>query len=201
MLVCLGFAAAAQAGTVSINFQEDGTGDLGVGPKIFTESGASLTVQGFSATGGVDLWEKVTSGDPTETGLGLANDADNHEILPGSFIQLSIPPTGVAGVVLTLVMATSIQAGETVEVTFGDASGVLGSTVLLPGPLTGTGTSSYTIPPSSHPFIDITALSGNVLVDAAVITTPTVPDGGTTILLLGGVSTILGLCRSAKKGK
>jgi hypothetical protein len=194
MLACLGFATA-QAATVSINFQEAGTGDLGSGSKTFTENGVSLTAQGFSATGAVDLWEKVTSGDPTETGLGLAKDADNHEILPGSFIQLSLPPTGVAGAVLTLIMTTSIQAGETVEVTFSDTFGVLGSAVMPPGPLTGSVTSIYTIPLSSHPFVDITALGGNVLLDGAVITTPNVPDGGSTIVLLGGVVAAFGLIR------
>jgi hypothetical protein len=194
MLACWGFAAATQAGTVSINFQEDGTGDLGSGSKTFTENGISLTAQGFSATGAVDLWEKVTSGDPTETGLGLANDPE-HEILPGSFIQLNLPPTGVAGAVLTLIMTTSIQAGETVEVTFGDTSGVFGSAVMPPGPLTGSVTSIYTIPLSSHPFVDITALGGNVLLDGAVIITPNVPDSGSTIVLLSGVITALGLIR------
>jgi hypothetical protein len=195
MLSCFGFAAAAQAGSISINFQEDGTGDLGIGARTFTESGIGLAAQGFSAAGAVDLWEKVTPGDPTETGLGLANDLNDHEILPGSFIQLSLPPIGVPGAVLTLVLTTSVQAGETVEVTFGDISGVLGSAVMSPGPQTGSISSSYTIPLSSHPFVDITALGGNVLLDGAVITTPNVPDGGTTIVLLGGAITALSLIR------
>jgi hypothetical protein len=191
MLGCLGVAAVAQAGTVSINFQQNGTGDLGAGAKTFTQDGVSLTAQGFSASGGVDLWAK-TSGDPTETGLGLANDPNDHEILPGSFVQLTVPPSGVSGAILTLIMTGSIQSGEIVDVRFGNTSGTLGTTVI--GTQTGGGTASFTIP-SGTGFVDVTSDAGNVLLDAAVITTPNVPDGGTTIVLLGGAITALGLIR------
>jgi hypothetical protein len=195
MLACAGFAAVAQAGTVTINFQELGSNlDLGPGAKTFTAGGVSLTAQGFSLTGDVDLWAKLTSGDPSETGLGLANDAD-HEIHKGSFIQLSIPPTGVAGAVLTLLTSGSLQGTETVAITFGDTSGTLGGFPPPGNTHSGGGVFTFTIPSSIHPFLDITGTLGNVLLDSVVITFPTVPDGGMTIMLLGGAVTALGLIR------
>ena len=188
----MGFAGAAQANTVMINFQDHGTGDLGSGPITFTENGASITAEGFGP-GNHDLYAKFTMGNLSETGLGLANDTVDHEILPGSFIQLDLASLLPKGSVLTLLVTGSIQAGESAEVFLGTTSGTIGST-----PVAGNGVSgareSFNITATTG-FLDITAGAGNILLDSVTVVTPNVPDGGTTIVLLGGAITALGLIR------
>jgi hypothetical protein len=192
MTACVGFAAAAQATDVTIDFQNHGTGNLGVTTDTFSDGGASIVASGFSATGPVDLW--VKSGSPSETGLGLANDTTDHEILPGSFIQLTVPPAP-PGSTLKLVVTGSIQSGESVEVFFGATSGTIGSTPITGGSVSGD-QQTFLIPAGDQSgFIDVTAGAGNILLDSAVVTIPNVPDGGLTIALLGGALTALGLAR------
>jgi hypothetical protein len=194
MTACVGFAAAAHATDVTITFLENGLGDLGSGAKTFTDGGASITAQGFSASGPVDLWAKQ-SGDPAETGLGLANDPTDHEIFPGSFIQLTVPP-GPAGSTLKLVVTGSIQSGEGALVWFGTTSGTIGLTPVPPAGGVSGDQQTFNIPAGDQSgFIDITASAGNILLDSAVVTVPNVPDGGLTIALLGGALTALGLAR------
>ena len=193
-LACLGFTAGLHAatGSVTINFQEHGNNmDLGAGAVTFTESPISLTAQAFGPNG--NLFSKFTSGDPTETGLGFANESQ-HEIAPGDFIQLTLPPTGPAGSVLTLILTGSLQGTETVSLRSSDTSGVLGTEFASHS---GDGNFLFTIPSSalSHGFLDVTANSGDVVLAAATVTFPLVPDGGTTIALLGGAITALGLIR------
>ena len=190
MTACIGFAAAAHANDVTIDFQNNGTGNLGVTTDTFSDNGASIVASGFSASGPVNLWVKNAGGD--ETGLGLANDTVDHEILPGSFIQLTLPP-GPPGSTLKLVVTGSIQALEQVEVFSGPNAGVLNSTPV--GSQVGGETATFTIAPGTTGFIDITSGTGNVLLDSAVVTVPNVHDGGLTIALLGGALTALGVAR------
>jgi hypothetical protein len=178
-----------------IDFQNLGLGDLGAGAKTFSDGGASITAEGFSASGPVDLWAKV-SGSPSETGLGLANDSAAHEILPGSFVQLDLGTLAPPGSTLTLVVTGSIQSGESAEVFHGTTSGTLGgsTTGITAGSVSGE-QQSYTITGLTTGFLDITAGAGNILLDSVTVVTPNVPDGGTTIVLLGGAITALGLIR------
>jgi hypothetical protein len=193
MLACAAFAVAAQANDVTIDFVNLGLGDLGSGAKTFSDGGASIVAQGFSASGPVDLYAK-DGGTSSEHGLGLANDSADHEIMSGSFIQLTVPP-GPPGSTLKLVVTGSIQSGESAEVFFGTTSGTLGSTSIAGGPVIGE-QQVFIIPAGDQSgFIDVTASAGNILLDIAVVTIPNVPDGGLTIALLGGAITALGLIR------
>ena len=200
-LAAVGFAVAMDANAAVINFQENdspaNTSTLLGLTATFTDGGASLTAAGFGPNGPVDLYAKFTSGDPTETGLGLVNDpSGDHEITVGSFIQLTVPPSP-AGSTLDLIIAGSVQANETALVFFGTANGVLGATPILGSAGPGADQTMYSIGPfgAGPGYIDITAGNGNVLLDSATVTVPPVPDGGMTVAMLGGALSLLGLVR------
>ena len=197
-LAAIGFAGALDANAVTITFQENdspvNTSTVLGTSATFTEGVASITATGYSSNNNLtDLFAKYTSGDPTETGLGLNNDPDK-EIHGSSFIQLTVPPSP-AGSTLDVVLTGSIQTGETSNIGFSTTAGTRGA--LIPGgSQSGGGTFSFTVPSGDQSgYIDIWASSGNVLLDSVTITVPSVPDGGLTIAMLGAALTVLGLAR------
>ena len=119
----------------------------------------------------------------------MTKDAD-HEITSAAWVQLDV--SQLLGSSLATIFLSSVQSGETAKIWFSDASGTLGtliSTIAADGSLDIT---SYL----SHRYIDVTAGSGNVLIASLAATAPSrVPDGGTTVAMLGGALTALGLIR------
>ena len=198
-LAAMGFAVSVQANTATITFQENDSPantstTLGT-TSTFTDGGASLMAAGFGPGGPVDLYAKYTSGDPSETGLGLVNDpSGEHEIIPGSFIQLTVPPSP-AGSTLELIIAGSVQSTESALVKFTTTAGSFGGTTIVGTAGPGTDQVKFIIGALGNGYSDISAGSGNVLLDSATILLPTVPDGGTTVAMLGGALTLLGLAR------
>jgi VPDSG-CTERM motif len=180
-LAGMGIAFAAQANPVTFTFLENGSNvDLGT-TSTFSQGGLSLTASGFLTAGGsTHLYAKSLG--TTETGLGLTHDpSGDHEITPDDFVQLWLPTTPPS--TFTMVVAASVQPGESALVYFNTAAGTLTGATLL-GTITTEG-GSVTIPAGDQiGFIDITAGSHNVLLESATFT-PTVPDGGSTIALLG----------------
>ncbi len=178
----VGFGITAQAVTLNYTFQENGLGTLG-SSSTFTEGGFSITATGINDT----LYAK--SAGASETGLGMTKDAD-HEITSAAWVQLDV--SQLLGSSLATIFLSSVQSGETAKIWFSDASGTLGtliSTIAADGSLDIT---SYL----SHRYIDVTAGSGNVLIASLAATAPSrVPDGGTTVAMLGGALTALGLIR------
>src|SRR5438132_388767 len=83
-LAAVGMALATQANAapITFTFQENGdnAGDLGANPITFTESGISLTANGFLTPSGTatDLYAKDVAATPagSETGLGIAGNVD-----------------------------------------------------------------------------------------------------------------------------
>ena len=188
-LAAIGFAATFNANALTFSFLENGIGDLGSNTRNFTESGVTLTATGYGLGPNiVHLWAKNDGGD--ENGLGLSNDSE-HEIKPGSFIQLTVPTSPVT--TFDFVIAGSVQSGESAKVYFSPTAGVLGT--ILIGTLNGVD-GSVPIPSIyQNGYIDITAGTGNVLLDGASVTVPSVPDGGLTVALLGGALSLLGFAR------
>ena len=181
IMALAGIALAGQANAVNFNFQENGSNlDLGT-TSTFTESGLSLTASGFLTAGGTThLFSKNLGG--TETGLGTTTDpTGQHEIISTNFVQLTLPTTPPSN--FSLVLLTSVQTGESVQVFFTTTPGTLAGATLI-GTVSNVN-GSISIPAGDQTgFIDITAGAANVLLAGAQITT-SVPDGGSTVALLG----------------
>ena len=174
-------ALATQANAVTFDFQSSGSNvNLGT-TETFTVGGFSLTASGFLTNGTpTDLFAKFTLGNPTETGLGTNIDAEK-EVNTTDFIQLTLPTTPPSN--FSMVLLASVQSGEQAKVFFTTTPGTLTGATLI-GTITNAD-GSVTIPAGDQTgFIDITAGAANVLLAGAQITT-SVPDGGSTVALLG----------------
>ena len=180
----IGVMLAGQANAVTFTFQENGSNvNLGA-TTIFSEGGLSLTVGGFLTAGGSTALYAKNLGF-AETGLGLARDpSGDNEITTDDFVQLTLPTTPPS--TLNMVVAASVQPGESALVYFTTISGSLTGATLL-GTITTEG-GSITIPAGDQiGFLDITAGSHNVLLQSVTFTPTTVPDTGSTLALLGMV--------------
>jgi hypothetical protein len=158
-LSCLGVGLATQASAGTIDFQEHGS-NIDLGPTTnFTVGSSSITASGFTTAGATsDLFAKLTSGNPNETGLGMNDDPTDHEINGTLFIQLNfskLVPTTSA-----ILDITSVQSGETATVyrttTPGSLSGAIPITTL-----TADGTVDVTTWVNQGYLIDVTGGGGN----------------------------------------
>jgi len=178
--------SAAQSEAVSFTFQENGS-NLDLGPtSTFTEGGFSLTASAFLTSGGTThLYAKNSSNVRGGGEVGLGTTADptgQHEITTSDFIQLTLPTTPPSNV--QLVLAASVQSGESALVYFTNTAGTLTGATLI-GTMTNSD-GSVNIPAGDQSgFIDITAGSGNVLLSGVIATPISIPDGGATVALLG----------------
>jgi len=180
-LAAIGAGLATQAKAVNFTFQENGS-NIDLGPtSTFTSGGFSLTASGFLTAGGTtNLFAKDLGG--TETGLGTVSDpSGQHEIVTTNFVQLTLPTTPPSN--FSMVLLTSVQPGESAQVFFTTTPGTLAGATLIGTVSNANG--SISIPAGDQTgFIDITAGAANVLLAGAQITT-SVPDGGSTVALLG----------------
>lgn len=183
-LAVVGLAVAAQATPVSFNFQENGS-NIGLGSSsTFTESGISINA--YADAGGT-LFAK-NQGLGGEIGLGLTSDPTaQNEISNGHFIQLGLPTSPVTS--LSLVFLNSVQSGETATIYYSTTLGSLGSLI---GTLTSD--TSFDVSAYSTGFIGISAGTGNVLLESLTVDAR-LPDGGSTVLLMGAALTAAGMIR------
>lgn len=193
-LAIVGFAVAAQATPVTFTFLENG-GNVNLGnSSTFTSGGASITAYGFASSGGpaTAIFAKDEGSD--EQGLGIVSDpTGNNEIWGSSFIQL-FAAGGLPTINLTF---GSTDNGEIANIYFSPTLGTLGT-------LIGSVNSNTTFDIASiyqHGYIGVAAggatSSGvpNVLLGSATVNTPSAPDGGTTIALLGAALSAAGMMR------
>ena len=180
-LAAIGAGLATQAKAVNFTFQENGS-NIDLGPtSTFTSGGFSLTASGFLTAGGTtNLFAKDLGG--TETGLGTVSDpSGQHEIVTTNFVQLTLPTAPPSN--FSMVLLTSVQTGESAQVFFTTTPGTLAGATLIGTVSNANG--SISIPAGDQTgFIDVTAGAANVLLAGAQITT-SVPDGGSTVALLG----------------
>jgi hypothetical protein len=156
--------------------------------QIYTSNGVTITAYGFSSTNLADnLYVKQSGGD--ETGLGLVGTSD-FEIQHGNFIQLNMSNLTSAGVISGFLTLGSVQIGEGYQICDSSALGVMNGacfTGTLDGQPVGISWDS------AHPYITITATTGDVLVAQAFST----PEPGTMgMTLLGaGLLVLFGMRR------
>ena len=191
-LVIVGFGVAAQATPITFNFFENGLGTLGTS-STFTESGVSVTAYGFTS-GGVATALYAKNGGVGEMGLGIASDSD-HEINSSTFVQLNL--TTLSGSSLSSLFFGSVQSGETALIYFSNTLGLLGAPI---GSVTSDSTFDVTSYLNGYVGVTTSGVQGyvdpNVLITTLTAnTTNRVPDGGTTLALLGGALTALALIR------
>ena len=143
----------------------------------------SLNAGGITATawstGGASETLVCKAGGVGEMGVGISGDEDN-EIDSDDFVQLDI-----SGLNLAQVTIESVQSNEGFQIFGSNSNGVLGGTSLAMNS-DGSVTQSVTLNTQGFKFLDITATTGNVLVDS--VTTPE-PSSyflmGTGLLMLG----------------
>jgi hypothetical protein len=155
----------------------------------FTESGTQITAY---ASPGATLWAKDEGAG--EQGIGIASDpTGDNEIWGSTFIQLK----SLAGLPTLNVSFGSTTDGEIANIYYSTTLGVLGTLI---GSVSSN--TSFNIASAYQTgYIGVAAggstASGvpNVLLGGATVNTPSAPDGGSTIALLGAALTAAGLLR------
>jgi hypothetical protein len=171
---CLGPAATA---AITYNFGTSPSQTLGV-EQDYTVSGVTIKAYGYDNSGtGTALYNKFTSGNSGETGLGIASDVQ-HEIGTLNFVRLDLSaffPPGVTSQQVTFTIGSlSGSPGESYAAYFADANtgGKHTGNTIAGG--TGTGSSSIdqitqTVT-LTHNYIEFTATSVNVLLESITVT-------------------------------
>jgi hypothetical protein len=210
-MASLALAGSARA-DIPFSFQENGTGDLGTsgptGNGTFIESGLTITAQSITgvvvanqvsvnhqydhlsnegSASTVHLYSKVTSGDPSETGLGLANDPE-HEVLYGNGILLDF---------------SQVKANQPFTISFGSVQHSSGDVAAVydysTGKLVSTfdtnGNASITIGPGAtdfqYLFTEANAQGNNVLLTSVTIASSAAPEPSTMVIAgLGAIGFI-----------
>lgn len=221
------FAMAAQAKTYSWVFATAGShGDVNSAAHTYfdTTNTVSLSAHGYSTanpdtgsnvtngvwnTGSVRdqyLFNKYTSGNLGETGLGL-NGTGQNEIGTTNFIQFDVANL-IAGKYTNLTFnISSIQQGEGYNVWGSNSAGTPGSFLKTFTDSNGASVSNSFIAPSfgTYNYYSIGAISGNVLVQNGVsVDAPAVPEASTSagfsgLLVIGGLSMVRRRRVAAKK--
>lgn len=182
-------ATGAYADTITFDFNSTTpNASLGTTSHTYTEGGLSIT-----ASSSTDLFFKVGGGD--ETGLGLACCDSDHEINPGQSISFDLSSLFSANVTGITITVGSIQPGETASLcdldlclTFDSSENGMAVSIL----------SLYEDMVANHSGqLTISGVTGDVLVDQLQVTTATIPEPNTLLLLGTGVFMLAGVARRA----
>ncbi len=194
-LFLLMLPVAAHAATVTFNFDTCGNGttkNASCGSSTTYSSGTySITATDESSWG--TLYAKQNGGD--EDGLGLTDDTTGeHEITPGSFIQLSVSSIlGNGPLTIFMDSSTGSDAWKVYE------TNTLGSMTGGTSLKTGSSELGFTLTPGDK-YLDITATSGNVLLSSLSFSPAATPEPGSLALLGTGVLGLAGIVRRRLKG-
>jgi hypothetical protein len=192
LIVVVAAAAPATANSVTTtwNFASAPNQSLGTSTYSYTSNGITIT-----ATGSTNLFYKVGGGD--ETGLGLDNcphRSCDHEIQSGESITINLNSLLSKNVTGINLMLGSIQPGETGVVcdAFGACMTFTSSKDFQSTSIMGL----YADMKAHHSgTLIITAGSHDVLIDQLQVTTSTVPEPGSLLLMGSGVLGMAGMIR------
>ncbi len=184
---------SAHATVITFNFDSP-TGSQGTS-HTYTFSGYSITATAFGS-GSPNLYGKNAGGD--ENGLGLSNDpSGDHEITPGSFIQLNL--SNILSFTPLLISINSSTGTDAWKIYETNTAGTLSGATLL---LSGSNESSHSISPTDT-YLDITASCGNVLLsslsfDDGSIPPQSIPEPASLSMMGAGVGLIGWIARRRK---
>jgi len=187
------------ATSVVFDFSPGPTGGSVVSPHSFDSAptGYTIVASGFMKPDSpTALYQKYSPGDPSETGLGIAADSPDFEIPSEYFVQLDVQDLIDHGFTSITFKLGSLQGSEKAIIssdatlgTYGDANPLIA--------LTGQVEKTFTADLTSR-YFDFSGAGGNNGTGDTILETATanVPDGGATVLLVGGVLlAILGIRR------
>lgn len=184
VVAVIALGTVAQATPVTFTFLENG-GNVNLGTSsTFTEGSSQLEAWALGSAPG-DLYAKNHGGD--ENGLGLTSDpTHDNEITAGQFVQV----LGLNGFDITSITIGSDTPPDGAAIYWSSTAGTGG--LHLIGDFFSD--QSVNVSAFAGDYITMGATGGNVLFDSAT-GVQTVPDGGSTVLLLGSVLTGLGLIK------
>lgn len=158
------------------------SGDVGSTSASYTSNSHTIKVTAFS-TDSDHLYVKTGTGD--EHGLGLSGTSD-YEIQPGEFIQFDLSNLASAGYTTANLTIGSVQTGEGYKICVSKVAGS-NSGKCFTGHLDGLPiTVSFG---GGYNYVDITATTGDVLVNGLVAT----PEPSSLMLLGCGFLALVGL--------
>jgi len=184
-LAAVAMGVTAQATPVTFTFLENGVNVSLGSSSTFTEGSDTLTAY---ASPGQTLFAKSSGGG--EIGLGITSDpAGQHEIYGSTFVQL----LGTSSEAITSLFTENNNDQDLAFIYASTTLGTLG-TLLTPIAVNGT----FDIPTEYQTGFYIGIANGypggNTWVGSTVVN-KNVPDGGSTVLLLGSVLTGFGLIK------
>lgn len=186
-------ASSLLADPIVFNFSpsQAAAGNVGLS-EDYTSGAFTITAYGFVKSSGdqTSLYQKYTPGDTAETGLGMASDSD-HEIPGPYFVQLDVKNLIDAGFSSLTLSLGSLQRGEQANIyadtSFGSFTS--GNTFLVG--LVGLPEEISTTVALTSRYLNITGGGSGGADPVLQSATASVPDGGSTALLLG--ASVLGL--------
>ena len=189
------------ANTVTFDFTTKWATGTTLGSVVtFSSAGQTLTTSGFwvpstthPAVAGVDATQQLYGkhSGTNENGLGLAiADPADHEIESTDFVQLDLNALMLAGYKNFTITLGSLQNGEGGKIVLTNSAGTMTAatlgTTLLGTSSSSSLTQSWAFTDTTKRYVDITGTGvtgGDVIL--ATVTATTVPDGGSTAILLG----------------
>jgi hypothetical protein len=181
----LGPSQAFTQGSVTITAYGFYTNNTSSSPSSISASATTDT----GVAGQRDIFDKFTSGDPAETGIGFAIAEVNHEVNNLGYLLLNVSQIAV-GTIVT-VDVSSIQSGEMYDVYQGSSS-ITGPLNLVSTPSMPSNSATYSFTRTgTTQYVAFTAPTGDVLINS--LTFASTPEPRFYGILLMGLLGLAGI--------